>query len=286
MKIGKIKKFILLLLCCLCVCSCGTQVKPTETPSVAAPEAVGSFSVSVLDVGKADAIILRTENHTVLIDCGEKGDGQDVLDHLAKSGTDSVDYLFITHFDKDHVGGAAKVINNIKIGEIVTPNYKGTSGGYGNYLEAIRENGLTPVNLTEKMTFILDDALFEVYPPKKARYEEEDNDFSLVISVTHGENRFLFTGDAEEERLRELYDGQLDLKHDFLKVPHHGDSDDMSRTFFSSVSPEYAVITCSEKNPPDKEVMGILSGLGCEVYLTANGDVEAVSDGKTITVTQ
>lgn len=286
MEIRNAKKIVLLLFCCICICSCRSPVKRQEAPSVSAPEVTGNFSVSILDIGKADAIILHSENHTVLIDCGEKGDGQDVLDYLSKSGITNIDYLFITHFDKDHVGGAAKVINNIPIGEIVTPNYAGTSSGYGTYLEAVKENALTPVNLTEKMTFTLDDVLFEVFPPQKSYYEEEDNDFSLIISVTHGENRFLFTGDAEEERLRELYDGQINLEHDFLKVPHHGDSDDLTKTFLNSVNPRYAVITCSEKNPPDKEVTGILSGLGCEVYLTVNGNVEAVSDGKTLTVSQ
>ncbi len=257
----------------------------SEESKASVPNVTGSFYISILDVGKADAIILNTENHTVVIDCGEKGDGKDILNHLSENNMDSIDYLFITHFDSDHVGGAAKVIKGINIGEIITPDYEGTNDEYTKFIEAVSENNMTLTSLTENMSFTLDDVLFEVYPPMKSSYKEEDNDYSLVISVTHGENKFLFAGDAEAERLKEL-SKQFDLAHTFLKVPHHGRYNAMSESFLKGVNPKYAVITCSEKNPAEDEVLNILSGLGCEVYQTVNGDVTAISDGKTIKITQ
>ena len=51
--------------------------------------------------------------------------------------------------------------------------------------------------------------------------EDEENDFSLVVRLTHGDVRFLFAGDAENARLAELLD-EGDLASDVLKVPHHG----------------------------------------------------------------
>lgn len=279
---GRIRQIGLMILCCAFIlCSCQSR----EISAVSAPKATGSLYVSILDIGKADAIILRTENHTVVIDCGEKGDGKDVLNCLSENNVDSIDYLFITHFDKDHVGGAAKVINGISVGEIITPDYEGTNDEYEQFLDAALENNITPAALTENMTFTLDDALFEVFPPMKTSYQEEDNDFSLVISVTHGENTFLFAGDAEKERLSEL-SKQLDLRHTFLKVPHHGNYNAMTKSFLTSVNPKYAVITCSEKNPASDEVLNILDSLGCEVFQTVSADVYAVSDGQTITVSQ
>lgn len=280
----KIRKILLIVLCCALVCSCAEQgaVQPEPTAAV---DVQGGFYVSVLKIGKADAIILRTENHTVLIDSGERGDGSEILDHLANDGVESVDYLFITHFDKDHVGGAVKLMNNISIGEIIAPDYIGQGEDYERYVSTAAEKGIVPTALTENMSFAFDDVLFEVYPPLQSYYAEGDNDFSIVIKATHGENTFLFTGDAEAERLRELY-GQLELDCDFLKVPHHGNSNSASKDFLAAVSPAYAVITCSEKNPADAKILNILEGLGCETYLTVNGDVEAVSDGSSISVRQ
>lgn len=65
------------------------------------PETYGTFEFSVLKVGKADAMVMRTQNHCVVMDCGEKDDGKKILDFLAQSGTERIDRLFITHFDKN-----------------------------------------------------------------------------------------------------------------------------------------------------------------------------------------
>jgi beta-lactamase superfamily II metal-dependent hydrolase len=260
-------------------CSCG-KIEKSEAPAVS-----GNFSATVLDSGKSDAIILRSENHTVIIDCGEKSDSDKVLDYLDENNITYVDYLFITHFDKDHVGGAAKVIKKTEIGEIITPDYEGSVSEYDKYKEAVSEKGITPTLLTENMTFTLDDVLFEVYPPMKQSYEEGDNDYSLAISVTHGENSFLFAGDAEKERINE-FTKQFNLKHDFLKVPHHGRLEDNSEKFLNSVKPSYAVITCGKNDMPSDEILEMLNNIGCEVYLTTDGTVEVVSDGESINISQ
>ena len=135
------------------------------------------------------------------------------------------------------------------------------------------------------MSFILDDVLFEAYPPQKNSYNEDDNDFSIVISVTHGDNKFLFAGDAEAERLTEL-PKQMDMEHTFLKVPHHGGLENNSEEFFAQVNPEAAVITCSEEEMCDSEVVSLLQNLGTEVYLTKDGQVDIVSDGKALSINQ
>ncbi|MCD8391290.1 MAG: MBL fold metallo-hydrolase [Firmicutes bacterium] len=278
------KKIIAVFLpLCLALGGCGAS---EGTSAVTAPEVTGEFSVSFLDVGKADAIVLRTENHTAVIDCGEKGDGKDILECLEENGITELDYLFITHFDQDHVGGAKKVINSIPIGEIITPNYEGNNSEYEDYAAALDDNGITSRRLTETMEITLDDVRLTVYPPMKSDYEEEDNDFSLVISAVHGENTFLFAGDAEEERLSELPE-QLALKeYALLKVPHHGRYNGGSEKFISAMKPRYAVITCSEKYPPEDEIIAALENAGAEIYLTSNGRVDVTSDGYKITAVQ
>lgn len=249
-------------------------------------EVTGSFEVAVLDIGKADAILLYTQNHTVLIDTGSRGDGKDVLAHLSDRQIDTLDYMIITHFDQDHVGGAVKVLNNVSVKTILTPDYEGNNEEYQRYLNSIEEKELSPLKLHESLNFTLDDVTFSVYPPMKESYVEIDNDYSLVVSAVHGKNTFLFTGDAESDRLLELYEQMPFLKHTFLKVPHHGKASARSEGFLKSVQPEEAVITCSEKNPPSDKVLSILRSLGSTVYLTSNGSVYAVSDGETLLLKQ
>ena len=95
-------------------------------------------------------------------------------------------------------------MESITAKNIVVPNYEGTSEEYTEFIKTVNEKNLTVTRLTEDTSFVLDDVLFEVSVPKKQFYQESDNDYSLVISVTHGENTFLFTGDAEKERLSEV----------------------------------------------------------------------------------
>ncbi len=275
----EILRFTAILAVTASMCACGSRVES----ELMAPQAENEFSISLLKVGQADAIILKTQNHTAVIDCGEKDDGDEVAEKL--KGTEKIDYLFITHFDKDHVGGAAEVIENIETEKIILPDYIGTSSEYESFEKAMQEKNITPTRLTSKMTFTLDDVLFEVYPPQKKSYKEPDNDYSLVISVTHGENKFLFAGDAEKDRLAEL-PSQLDLDCDFLKMPHHGNFNKRTEAFLKFATPAYTVITDSEKNPAEEETVKAIEAVGSEIYHTKDGDIQVISDGEVISIIQ
>lgn len=279
----KVLKNIIILISAVCMSSCGRNARKPD--SMLLPQVTGEFIVSVLKVGKADAIVLQTANHGVVIDCGETDDSKEILKYLSKNNISKIDCLFITHFDKDHVGGAADILNNIETAQIITPSYEGSSDEYYNYINAAQANNITPLTITENMTFILDDVLFEVYPPQKSSYKETDNDFSLAISVKHGNNSFLFAGDAEAQRLNEIMK-QTGEEYSFLKIPHHGQYNKNTEKFIKHVNPSYSVITCSKKNTADAETISILENIGSAVYLTENGDVKAVSDGKNIEITQ
>lgn len=250
-----------------------------------APKAVGSFSFEIPKIGQADAIIMKTENHSVIIDCGEKDDGGEIVELLKDNGISEVDCIFITHFDKDHVGGFPEVVKNITADEIFAPNYVGSGSGYEKYLKAAEEDNLTPTVLVTDTSFLLDDVLFEVSVPKKQAYKESDNDFSLVISVTHGENTFLFTGDAKEERLGEVL-AENGKHYDFLKVPHHGKYNKKTKLFIDTINPTYAVICDSAKNPAEDKTISALSAVGCKIFETKDANVKVTSNGKEIKISQ
>ena len=253
----------------------------------AIPEVTGVLETVFLSAGQADAIVLKTREHAVIIDCGEKDDGDELLELLAEKGIEKVDYLFITHFDKDHVGGAAELIKNMETENVITPDYEGSVKEYSKFIAAAEEKGLEIKRLTANMEFVLDDVSFCVYPPLKSEYEEADNDYSLAVTVRHGENKLLFTGDAESERLKELMTQAVGQNtFDLLKVPHHGRYNEYTYTFVSAVKPEYAVITCSDKNPAEEKVIKALESTGSKIYYTSGGNITAVSDGKNFDITQ
>lgn len=272
------KRFAVLMASAMLMMPLGSCGNKDSSGGATYPE----LTVDFLDVGKADAIVICTEHSTVIIDCGEKGDGKDVLALLEEKGISSVDYLIITHYDKDHVGGASKVIKNVNVKNVLAPDYEESSEEVEKYEKALADNDIEPQLLTGNISFTLDNAEFTVYAPEKDYYgEDNDNDFSLVTSLRYYDTSFLFTGDAMEQRLDEIMDiGSFDL----LKVPYHGRKLDNLDAFLEAVAPDAAVV-CTSESEYSSKTQKLLSGRKIPAYATCtNGDITAVSDGKGIRI--
>ena len=61
-------------------------------------------SVHVLDVGKADSILIQCEGHSMLVDGGTADRGESVVRYLKRRGVTSLEDVVISHPDEDHVG--------------------------------------------------------------------------------------------------------------------------------------------------------------------------------------
>ena len=271
------KLLCMLLLACLALTGCAA-----ESADTGGDELTAVF----LDVGKADAILLYNGEMAALIDAGENDDGDAVVEAIRARGIERLDLMIITHFDKDHVGGADKVLEQIEVARVLEPDYEKDSKQVRQYREALAAAGVEAEALTENVEFTLGGCSFAIDVANKADYgEDEENDFSLVVRLTHGNVRFLFAGDAENARLAELLD-EGDLASDVLKVPHHGRYADLSAVFFAAVSPQYAVITSDEDDPEDPETVRALEAAGAQVLFTREGTVTLVSDGEGVRAAQ
>lgn len=251
-------------------------------PEPAPAPAAGTLELHAFDAGAADAILLRTENSAVLIDAGEKGFGKTILAYLAEQGVDALDYLIVTHFDKDHVGGAAKVLNGIPVKAVLQSNQPKDSDEYENYVEALRGAGIAPVTLRETDTFSLDGVSYTVDPPRQSAYaQDSSNNSSLIVSVRYGDTGILLPGDAQTLRLAEFLDANT-TTYDVLKLPHHGRDEPLLEALLASVKPTYAIITSSEEEPESGAVLAALEQAGVRTLLTRNQSVTLYSDGITI----
>ncbi|MBR4626297.1 MAG: MBL fold metallo-hydrolase [Ruminococcus sp.] len=260
-----------------------TSSEGKTVPDTSGTEDSGELTVTFLSVGKADSMIIRSENSTVVIDCGERGDGKTIVKFLENQGVTAIDCLIVTHFDKDHVGGAAKVINSFEVKKVLTPDYQEFNQETEKFRNAMKERSIEPQLMRQNTVFELDGAEYTVYAPEKRFYGQDDsNDFSLVTKLVYHDSTFIFAGDAMEQRLNEVMDiGDCDL----LKVPYHGRKIANLGEFVESVSPEYAVV-CTSKEEFATSTRGILDDCGVTCWSTCyNGTVTAVTDGKTITVT-
>ena len=90
--------------------------------------------VDFYDMGKADAMLITTPDGTrILIDTGTNKGGKALVERFEKEGIDQIDVMIITHYDKDHVGGADKIIEDIGVSEVYMPIYEKDSKQYDQF---------------------------------------------------------------------------------------------------------------------------------------------------------
>lgn len=278
------KKISTLLLSCAILLTGCVKTTPVDNPTLKSeyqPTECYNLKLCCLKLGKADGMVIQTQNYTVVIDCGEKSDGSKMRRCLNALGVEKIDYMILTHYDQDHIGGASKVIDNFEVSHIFAPDYAHSeSSEFRKLTESMTEKNLDFEFVKQDTSIILDDAKFIIYPSESDSYlEGDDNNFSLVTRLQHHENIFLFTADAMYERLEEIMDlGDCT----FLKEPYHGRELKNLGKFLDAVTPEYTVISTSEEYLAESTITA-LQERDIETYLTyEQGNMEFISDGKTL----
>ena len=237
------------------------------------------------DAGKADAILIEKNNKYIMIDTGLYTLKDDILDYFKKNNIEELEYLIITHFDKDHVGSASYIINDIRVNNIIVTNTKKDSIYYDNYIEAIESKNIVPTVVEDSMNINLEDLKIEVIGSKKVYEEDESNNSSLIVSLRYNNNSFLFMGDSKKERIDDFINSN-NKKYDFIKIPYHGKSIDNLDKLLDNIDSSYGVITCSNKEGCSNKTLKVLDKYDIKYYLTRNGDIYVYSNGKEIKIEQ
>ena len=249
-----------------------------------------SLVVTFLNVGKADAIVLQSPGGAVMIDTGAASTAEDVVDALTDLGVSSLDALILSHFDQDHVGGAAAVLDGVPVKAVYVTYESKESDEIDAYHEALRRTGITPRELAVGSTLDLavDTMDLHVIAPQASDYGENDtsNDSSLVVRLTCDGATMLFTGDIERARIDELLSSDEDLTCDLLKMPHHGGYEKNTDDLIAACAPTYAVITSSKSEKEDDETVDDLKSAGATCYLTRKGTVTATVVDGALTIAQ
>lgn len=242
------------------------------------------LEITILETGKSDCILIEIEDKTVMIDTGLDENGKKIANFLQQKQIKNIDYLIISHLDKDHIGGTETILKDVSVSQVIQPNYTRDTKQYEQYIKALKEHELTPIHPSNNLTFELNEASFTIYPPLQEEYELS-NDYSLIASLSYKEHSFLFTGDSESIRLSEFLSTNPQ-HYTLLKLPHHGIYNDQLATLLTTISPTYSVITCSEEEYPDTEALELLAQQNVQTIMTSDGPVIIKSDGKNISINQ
>lgn len=246
---------------------------------------LSDLSVHFIDVGQGDATLIMCDSHAMLIDTGDNTKGTTLQLYLNKQGVSKLDYLVLTHPDADHIGGADVIITKFDIDNIFMSDYAEDTKTYKEVLDALKQKNESWSMPAVGDTYALGDAAFTILAPLDTY--STTNDSSIVLMITHGKNKFLFTGDCSEHAEDDLVADRQSLSADVYQVGHHGSRYSSSQDLMDAVSPTYAVISCGEDNSyghPSAEVLNRFRAMGIRVFRTdEQGSIVATSDGTEIT---
>lgn len=270
-------RYLLFLLCLIClIAGCGKEKEKTV-----------SLKLTFLNTGKSDCIVIEAGESVVVNDTADADDGGAICTFLDERGTERIEYLILSHFDKDHIGSAEKLITRYEVGQVLMPDYEEDSELYLSLMEALAKTGTESRRLRTDLSFSLEGIDFYVDAPDEKVYDN-DNNYSLITTVTNRDNCFLLMGDAQKKRTEEFLDSSAAGKqYDLIKMPHHGDYNKKLRELFLTAAPRYAVLTPdAERLRVEEETVKLLNDSGCEAYYTDEGTVTVLSDGRRMQVSQ
>lgn len=256
-----------------------------------------NLEINFVDVGQGDCTFIVTpRNKTILIDGGgSSSDEFDVgkstlLPYILDKGYTKIDYIFISHFDQDHVGGILTILQEIKVKKVIISKQEENSENYQKFLEIIKEKGVSVaiVKMGDRVK-IENGIYFDILWPTSEQIQENKlNNNSLVMKMYYHNFSVLFTGDIEKEaekKILETYKSEKNkLVSNVLKVAHHGSKTSTIKEFLDTVNPQIALIGVGKNNMfhhPSEEIIDKLKEYRAIIYRTdERGEITIRVNGK------
>ena len=248
-----------------------------------------NIKIYFVDVGQGDCTLIQTSGRkNVLIDGGGSEFGSfdvgksTLLPYLLDRGITKIDYMMISHFDSDHIGGLFYIMENLRVDNIIISKQGESSENLKKFIEILQSNNRGSKNKTNIILVKKGDNIkidntsyFEIlFPEEELINDNILNNNSIVAKFVSNNFKMLFTGDIEEiaeNGLCELYKSTNKLQADIIKVAHHGSKTSSTLNFLELVKPKIALIGVGENNNfghPNDAVLKRIKDLGAHIYRT------------------
>lgn len=254
------------------------------------------LAITCLDIGQGDCCVLKMPGgENFLIDGGSSNKKNtavcQILPYLKNQGIATLDGIFVSHTDQDHVSGIEELLElcaqnlaTVRVKNLILPDWNTTGEEYEKLKMLAEQTGILVQTAREGNLLKTKEAQIEILAPENGADGSDTNEDCMVMEVHFGKFRGLFTGDIGAETEKKLLDSMEDV--DFLKVAHHGSKYSTCQGFLDVVSPEIAVISCSAKNTyghPSADTIKRLEDCGAQVeYTMKNGAITVQTDGEGI----
>ena len=254
----------------------------------------GGFLFAMLDVGQGEALFLRMKSGTtVLIDGGStsvsKVGTYRILPFLKTEGVGRLDYILVTHTDRDHISGIEELLEQsgrpgcLKIGTLLLSEQSRKEEAGEKLAKLAYEAGVRVDTLSRGAVLRDGSASLSCLYPVRGEEYGDANAASVVLRLTYGEFSMLLTGDLEKEGEEKILEYGGGLSCDILKAGHHGSSTSTSEEWLEAVSPELTLISCGKDNSyghPHEETLERLQEAESQILITMEeGAIGIRSDG-------
>jgi competence protein ComEC len=240
--------------------------------------------ITFFDVGQGDGALLQVPEGAVLVD--EGAPEADVAGQLRGLGLRSLSMIVLTHPQRDHVGGAASVLDRMHVGAVLDPAIPSESTDEHAALAAARRHRIRVVVARAGEGFRIGELRLRVlWPDGPGSAGDDPNNHAIVMLASYGQIDALLTADAESDVTGHLHVPPVEI----LKVAHHGSNDPGLTRLLEQIQPRVAVISVGAHNdyghPTASTIATLTAAPGLAVYRTdQDGRVVVESDGKTMNV--
>lgn len=235
--------------------------------------ASGPF-VCALDVGQGDAVLVGDSGHYALIDTGTSASAEEMIAVLDDLGVERIEVLVLTHPHEDHIGGAARLLEEIPVEWMVLPDVdlcpELSSYTYEKLLVQAKMQDIPGAVPSIGDYFLLGGSTLSVVGDGLMGADDY-NQISLAVRFDGPGLSFLATGDAEEELELALVAAGLNLQADVFKAGHHGSDTSNSAALLAAVLPKVVLVSCGKDNEyghPHQGPMARFGMVGAQVLRT------------------
>jgi competence protein ComEC len=250
-------------------------------PSWAPPQ---GLRVTFLDVGQGDSALVEAPGAAVLVDEGPPE--ADVAGQLRAMGVRALTAIVLTHPQRDHIGGAAAVLDGLRVGEVEDPGIEAPSADHDAAMAAARRRHVPVEIVHEGDTFRIGKLRLRIlWPDEPGLPSEDPNQHAVVALASYGATDVLLTADAESDVTGRLRIPPVEV----LKVAHHGSEDPGLPDLLRTLRPRLAVISVGKGNdyghPRPETIAALRAEPGLETLRTdESGRIVVESDGRTLSV--
>ncbi len=231
----------------------------------------GGLNVVALDVGQGESVLLISDGHAALVDCGSKNSyidaGDIAADYLKSAGCAALDAMVLTHYHEDHANGLAALLARVDIGTLYLADIDAGEGDRGEVEALAARYSVDVCYVTERISVPNGDAAMTIYPPVG---RSGANELGLSVLCSLGDFDTLITGDMDAKTETALVEAYALPDIEVLVVGHHGSKYSTGTTLLEAVTPEIGVISVGDNSygHPTDEALLRLTDAGVSVYRT------------------